>query len=78
MLMLESASDHEEEHSMELLTIREACTEARLSRSKVEDLLRRGAVPRLKIGRAVRIDRRRFEQYLETCAAPQHESERAS
>ena len=48
-----------------LLTIRETAAELRVSVASIERMLRRGDLPRIKIGHATRILRRDIDAYIE-------------
>ena len=48
-----------------LLTRDELCAELRLSKTKVDELLRRGELVALRIGRAVRCPRSSLDAYLQ-------------
>ena len=49
-----------------LLTIRETAAELRVSVATIERMLKRGDLPRVKIGYATRILRRDVEAYIES------------
>jgi excisionase family DNA binding protein len=48
-----------------LLTRDELCSELRLSKTKVDELLRRGELMALRIGRAVRCPRSSLDAYIQ-------------
>ena len=52
--------------SLNLLTIRETAAALRVSTATVERLLRRGDIPRVKVGYATRILRRDIDIYIES------------
>lgn len=52
--------------SLILLTIRETAAELRVSVATIERMLRRGDLPRVKVGYSTRILRRDIEAYVET------------
>lgn len=47
-----------------LLTIKEVMEELKLSRSKVESLIKREGLPIVPFGRAIRVNRTSLEQWL--------------
>lgn len=54
------------EGQRELMTVAEAATELRISRDGCYDLVRRGKLPHVRIGRAIRIPRAQLARWVET------------
>jgi excisionase family DNA binding protein len=51
--------------SIELLTIPEAAALLRVSTARAYDLVRRGLVPAARLGRHIRIDARRLQEFVD-------------